>query len=451
MMSSLPPIRFSPPLAGFSLALLLASQAEAQPLPVRVDDAIRHALAQRVDVRAMAADMEASQARLDAAQAGQAPRVELGADWTRTKNYDTFSGTEVEATIQGVPIRATVTREVPLYQASMGLRLEWKLYEGGAGIARVDSARAALGMSLAQRMDLQRRLIVEVATAYGELVKAQDEARWARARLKAETEYAETRGLLLRSGSVSRLDRQATLLSLERARMRDARAQLAWRAAWRAYGARLGATPADAQEGEPPLVMDDADGLAQALSRWQGAVAAAPSTATRQAAQAAWAEARIEAGQLKPQLNLFAGYSHVGRDERTPVRAVQDLSRQQYYLGLRLNWTLFDGGGLQSRLRGAQAQAIKADWLAQEDEQRRVDELASLRDRVAELDAQWALSKSEWDMARLEAQVGQAKLGLRQITAEQQNLLTVASDDAHARLQRCAIDLAVAKFALEMR
>ena len=442
MMSSLLPVRFSGPLAGIGLALLLASRADAQPLPVRVDDAIRHALAQRADVRAMSADIEASQARLDTAVAGQAPRVELGADWTRTKNYDTFSGTEVEGTIQGMPIRATVTRDIPLYQATMGIRLDWKLYEGGSGTARVDSARAALGMTLAQRAELQRRLIVEVATAYGELIKAQDEARWARARLKAETAHAQTRGLSLQSGGVSKLDMQATLLSLERSRMRDAKAQLAWRAAWRAYGARLGTTPADAQEGEPPIVMEDADGLAQALSRWQGAVAAAPSTATRQAEQVAWAEARVEEGQLKPQINLFAGYSHVGRDERAPVRAVQDLSRQQYYLGLRLNWTLFDAGGLQSRLRGAQAQAIKADWLAQEDERRRADELASLRDQVAELDAQWALSKSELELASLEAQVGQAKLGLGQITEAQQNLLILASDDAHVRHRRPAHRLA---------
>lgn len=438
-----------------SLALLLhASPTRAEgapePVPTRFQDAVSAALSRRADLRLASADVDASAAKVDTARAAFWPRLDLSAEVVNRFNYDAFTGTVVDGTIDGHPLSATVTNQVPRYQAFSALTLNWNLYSGGESSARLENADASLRSAAAQRGDVARQVVIDVATAYCGLLKAQKELDAATIALEAESLRADTARQSMALGKVSLLAAQSSALELQRAHLRQTKARLAMESQWRAYLDAIGLRDAHQTIARVALTESE-EALQGQLAQWTQTAQAPANHAAVEAWAAAQAQVRAEAGALRPKLDFVADYSYVGRDDRSVGSAVSNLSRRLFYVGIRLNWTLFDAKLAQSRVRVAAAEEAKAAIRVETHLRERDAHQAEQTLRVAELEDEQMMLQSQLELARLETEVAKTKLELQQLSPSQYRAQVLAGEETKILRETRQIDLALAKFVLAMQ
>jgi outer membrane protein len=423
------------------------SEVVSSLVPTRFHDAVQVALIRRADVRLTSAEVDAAAAKVEASRAAFWPRLNLSAGLDERYNYDSFTGTVVEGSINGVPLSATVTNQVPRYQATSALTLNWNLYAGGETSARHESASASLRSAVAQREDAARQVVIDVATAYCELLKAQKDFAMAATGLEAESLRSEASSQSLAFGKTSLLANHSVMLEQQRARLRHTKSRLALEKQWNAYLDAIGLR--DTRQPYPRVALtENEDALQGQLAQWAQSLRTPLNQAAAEALLAAQAQVRAEASALRPKVDLIADYSYVGRDDRSLGRSVSDLSRRGFYVGIRFNWTLFDANLLQSRVKIAAAEEVKAAVRAETQLRERLARQVELALRVAELDEEETMLRSQLELTRLETEVAKAKQELQQISPSQYRVQLLAAEQAKMRLEMLRIDLALAKFAM---
>ena len=426
------------------------SEVASSLVPTRFQDAVEVALIRRADVRLTSADVDAATAKVEAAAAAFWPRLNLSAGVDERYNYDSFTGTVVQGSINGLPLSATVVNKIPRYQATSALTLNWNLYAGGETTARHESASASLRSAVAQRKDAARQVVIDVATAYCELLKAQIDLDMAATSLEVESLRSEASRQSLALGKTSLLAKQAVMLEQQRARLRHTKSRLALEKQWDAYLDAIGVRDTR-QPSSRVALTESEDALQGQLAGWALSLQAPSNQAAEEALLAAQAQVRAETRALRPKVDLVVDYSYVGRDDRSFGGSVSDLSRRGFYAGIRFSWTLFDANLLQSRVKIAATEEVKANVRAETQLRERGARKAELALRVAELEEEETMLSSLLEFTLLETEVAKAKQELQQISPYQYQVQLQAAEEAKMRLKMLRIDLALAKFVMAMQ
>ncbi len=253
------------------LAWLLAAPAAAEEWTLRA--ALDHAVAHNLELRQEALDVRSAEATLVVARANRGPM--LTAD-TSVSGY--FDATAPDAADDGAAWSLGVSQPLPTggtlwlggsqdlafarrlgpdasVYSFTGLSLDQPLLDGGWRSARyaTDAARIGVRAEALRARDAKERLVVEVATAYWELLAARETSRLAARSVEiAEAQLGETRERFdegfAGSGDVLQLER-----ALGVARQSRVVAEAAERASARALARRMGLPLEDA----PVLVLVD--------------------------------------------------------------------------------------------------------------------------------------------------------------------------------------------------
>ncbi len=195
------------------------------PIPLSLNEAIRQALDHRLDVRMEETNLQIAQTKINEARGIFLPTLDLVTDTQRVKNYDLFSSVDISATVLGQPLSVSVTNNVPQYQTSAALETNWNIYAGGSDNARLDEMQANDNAAQAQRDITRQNVILEVATAYWALRKAQiEQAQAVRAAALArdEAQFAATQ---YEQGRLSEIDKQTKLLKATESELQEKQAQ----------------------------------------------------------------------------------------------------------------------------------------------------------------------------------------------------------------------------------
>lgn len=430
------------------MALLTATSAAADEVPVTARAAVERALAQRAEMRSEDVHIAAAAARVAVAEGAYWPTLAAYADMQHARNYDTYSGVEVSADLAGAPLFIAVERVLVPYQAATGLESVWNLYAGGGDRARVRAARAELMAAYAQRELTRRRLIVDAAGGYWALRKAQ--LQYTRAHTQAQHAAASARvaAAQWQAGRISALARErAELAALEAEhalrrseRLRDDR--------WQSYRSVL-ALPA----GDMPVLSDDpAEFDLVAILAALGISSSAHPLPAKLAAEVGAARARADTARapLYPQLELFARAQAVGRDGAGFDGAWSDLKRQDEIVGARLRWNLFTGGQDRARVRTARAEAMLAELRYEQGERDRAERAREQATAAALAEDALALAHKRRALAHAQLQVADAQSDLRQITELQHRAAAIALAEADEDVVLAYIDRLLAQLTVAL-
>lgn len=441
-------------MGSLALALLLACAAlparAEKTLPLSLEAAAEFALGRRVEPGLARARTRAAEARIGEKRAEFLPSINLIADTKQIMNYDPFSGIEISGRVNGLPVSATVTRTVPRYQSFAGIEAVWNLYAGGQSLARVEAAQAETQAAEIQLSMENRRTLIDVATAFWDLHKAQMEQALADDALALAREEERLIRVGFDQGRDSRLDVRGAAVDVTEAEVRLGNATLAVGDKWRRYELALGLAPDAHTARANPRLLDDAQAVSRITGRWLKQMAGDGVDKADAELRAARAEARSERAALYPRVDLYARYNVVGRSDGAADDALSELRRQDRIVGVRMQWNLFDGFHTTHRMERSRAEANVAALRLEQERFGHLRELGEKRTRVEQIGNEIILAEKRLELARLQEKIAGVRSEVRQIPEIQARSRAFATREAQARLAQVEVDLRLAKLALAL-
>jgi outer membrane protein TolC len=436
-----------------ALGLGFASGARAQPagvepVPVTVKQALQYALRTQLDIQTEDRQIARAQAQVGEARAGYfAPSVDLVSFTQRNQSYDTFAGARVEGTFAGQPVNVDVVRTLPKYDTGIGLEASLNLYSGGASRARLKEAQANEAGARAQAGVTRDQIVQEVTRTYWQLRKAQADHARRKAALELAEDEAGVAEVQFKRAQISEFERDTRRLRVDEMQARVAEAEYQRGLSWQEYRTALGAPAGldldvvlldDPDTVELASLLGDSDRSQPALQRAQ---------AQNEAAQ--WRQERARS-EFQPSVSLYMRYNGIGRDETRLVDSVGDLHRQDWSVGLRLRWNLFNGSQSSERVKQAQQDNAIAALQVEKVRRQLSDELQEKKRKVELLDNKLALARKRLDLSESQLRISARRRDLDQITNLQFKAEQLALAEARDNVLFAKVDAFVARLTLKL-
>lgn len=402
---------------ALAAALAISGPAAAQTLM----QAFEAAYETNPQLIAARANLRAVDERVNQARAGLRPDVsaslEYTGEWRNNTPRDEFND----------PFRARVGASQPLYDGG-------RTFNAVRGrIADVSAARARLS-------GLEQRILLDVVTAYVDVLRDEEAVNLARNNVRVITEQLRASRDRFEVGEVTRTD-----VSQAEARLAEANANLTTvqgrlQRSRQNYRAVVGSEPQRLSPAPPlpllPTSLDDA--VTMALSQHPEVIAA------RFDETSASRDVRAAIGELLPRISLEAG---VGYNDAGLFKS-ESLDQTSADVGVRAVIPIYQRGAEYSRIRQAQATASRARadiTVTARERQRLVEaaytELQVARANIRSVREQIVAAQLAFEGVREEAIVG-SRTTLDVLDAEQELL------DARLRLVNSIRDEYVAAYSL---
>ncbi|MHB8473137.1 MAG: TolC family protein [Gammaproteobacteria bacterium] len=440
------------PKLGFGLLCWLFSTAAAatdQAIPLTLVDAVNTALSRRPELMISKARLAGAGAKVSEMRGAFLPSLDLYSDVRKTTNYDSFSGVNISAIIFGQPVNATVTNTIPVYQVTSGVELSLNLYAGGLNFAHLAEASAEERANQAQDNIARREVILDVATAYWDLKRAQMEQGLAAEALALARDDERIASAQWKEGRLSELARDTGTLKALEAEARLTGANSIIKEKWQRYLLALGYHPQTDRIDPMALPIDDS--AAMDLDRLLLRYVNTPQPNVAKAnAEADGASARVDAqrAEFSPRVDFYLAFNQVGRDNDQLNHTFSNLSRQNSFVGVRLQWNLFTGQ--QSTYR--QKRALEELYVARmRVDQERANQLKTWYEQQSHMEvlpAEVALAEKHRDIAKLELRIARVQMNTQQISEQEYRSREFAAKEADVRVTLSKIDLALARLSL---
>ena len=366
-------------LACFVCVALLGYSQESLSL----DDALRLALQNNGVARAALAESELAQARLSAARASLYPSFDVSSSTTRTRFEG--GGTNLDST-----------------QRQNGLGLEWLLLDNGQRELRIRQSSRAAEATRQNTRDTVRRVLLQTARAYYEVLRRQELLRVADTAVRRAEVLLEVARAQAAVGTAPQKDVLQAEADLANARVQQIQARNALRLAETDLKRLIGW---DARQSLPPLVPPDSlPALEPELSLdalWQRARLHRPDLRNAELSVQV-SRLGVEAARLNSLLRLQISVRG--------FREVEPNTRTQGSLSIVVSYPLFDGGLTRANLREAEASWEIAQFRL----------IQAERDAYAELES--ALLSLRESVERLEASRVAVAAAQRNFDAAQESL-----------------------------
>ena len=428
------------PAAGLALACLCgapraaetpdaAGAAAAPVITLTVEEAVMRAVEAAPRLARLAALEQAASAEERGARAERWPQVEVGAGYQRRSSVPELS---IVSPTQNPGMPVQLVTIFPDIQDNYRLRagLSWPVYTGGRMSGRIDAAAQGRTAAERERDSVRADLVLEVQSAYFDLVTARENARVLQEAIRAfEAHLADAKNRE-KVGLAPANEVLAVEVERDRAELDRLRAESAAELVQADLRRLLDLTPETRIETrEPPVAALAAPAEIEPLV--DQALAARPERAALAArGAAADAAAGAEHGARLPQVAVTGNYNYAKPNrDLVPPEAVWD---QTWDVGVGVSISVLDGGrraANEARAR-AQADAVR--------EQLRDLDLA-IRLEVTQRTLAWRTAEAQLTVAGRGLESAQEN---RRVAAERYRAGVIPSSellDAEIALERAAL------------
>lgn len=326
-------------------------RVERPPSPLGLDEAVKTAWANNPEVEAALARIGRSEALIDRAQAVFWPRLSLRAGFTGGDAPSAFLFQTIDQRLlePGVDFN----RPGSFQSFEVGLKARWNLFNGGRDLLGLRMAETGLTVSRLDRRTVDNGLAASVIQAYFNLLATRDFRAIAQETERSVAEQLRVMEVRFQAGGALRSDVLSLKVRLAQAREEEVRALNSLKLSQAALANLLGFDPNT--ELKPPK--DGRSGLAQMnldLPRDQ-----ALGQALGLSLRPELAKVRQELIRSRMNLDLArAGYLPTvdleARYYLADPNLEFDLDRDNYLVGINLNWEFFSGFSTPAKVRAAQ-------------------------------------------------------------------------------------------------
>jgi outer membrane protein TolC len=374
-------MRYVTPVAVL-IALTAAAEVHAQPVALRVDEAVSRGLATSHRLDETAARGEAARAIADQRRAVSLPQVAAQAGYTRTNHVDEFGVVSPNNQLR------ILYPDVPDNFRSR-LDVQWPIYTGGR-LAAIE--RAARGEAVASSADLEAArsdLRLEITRVYWALVTAIESVRVLDQSLARTEAHLDVVRSQLDAGLVPPHEVLTVQAQQSRQRMLGIQARVNRDVTEAELGRLIGAAPGTRIDPVSPLEAPVRN-VSSETARESAIEAARESRHERRALldrlRAAGEREQAAGAGTRPTIAVSGGLDYARPNPRVFPR--EAAWKTAWDASVNVNWPLFDGGRARAEL--AEASAVARGLQARLDE---FDEVLAVevRQRQSELEASRAV------------------------------------------------------------
>nr|WP_320010026.1 TolC family protein [uncultured Desulfobulbus sp.] len=326
--------------------LLHATPAEDTPTKWSVQSAVSYALSHNPDTRAALERIAAADADLKAARSAFYPQLDIGLEYNRTNNPMYSFGNILN---QGVFKQKNMDFNDPGTTDSLQAKamLQYRFYNGGRDQAGVDAAQNLSLASGHQNKATRLQLEYSVVRAFCRIVQAGEVIAARQSALKAMTASLAVARARYDEGSL--LQEEVLNLEVQQARAQEQliRAEHSLRLAQRGFLRLLGLK-------QGPVVLNPQASPVQEIPGDSSIENRAELKALHAQIQMLAAKVRQARGGYKPTADLFGSY------QVEKGSTLDEGSGNSWAAGVRLNYTLFNGGRTSAEVERAEAQLREA-------------------------------------------------------------------------------------------
>jgi outer membrane protein TolC len=283
----------------------------------------------------------------------QLPQLQQQLDQTTNPVEQLFLGQQIEQA-QSLPQQLDTTRNFASTGITGALNLEYAIF-APARQASIAAAKEQIRFSELEIQRIEEQLRLDIATAYYDLQQADREVSIAQGDVNSRTDSLKGIEQLFAAKFATRLDLLNAQVELGNAtqilRNAQARQETARRNLAQLLSLPSEVTPlaADAVDITGAWNLPLSETIILAL---KNRVELEQQLAQRRNFQA---QRQLAFSEIRPRVSLVASYDVLQAYSDQPGEDVPRGFGEGYSVGLRVNWTLFDGGAARSRARGSEA------------------------------------------------------------------------------------------------
>ncbi|MBM9614580.1 TolC family protein [Desulfobulbus rhabdoformis] len=322
-----------------------AATAEDIPTKWSVQSAVSYALAHNPDTRAALERIAAAEADFQLARSAFYPQVGVGLEYTRTDNPMYSFGNILNQGVFSNNMDFNDPGTTDTLQAKA--IVQYRIYNGGRDQAGVDAAQNQSQASGQQNKAIRLQLEYSVVRAFCRIVQAGEVIAARQSALKAITASLAVARARYDEGSL--LQEEVLNLEVQQARAQEQliRAEHSLRLAQRGFLRLLGLK-------EAPVILDPQASPVQEIPGDPSIDRRAELKAMKAQIKMLEAKVRQAKGGYAPTADLVGSY------QLEKGTALDEGSGNSWSAGLRLNYTLFNGGRTGAEVERAQAQLREA-------------------------------------------------------------------------------------------
>lgn len=433
-------------LASFLLATSLSVYAESDvrtAYPLAFQDAIRLALANRLEGAIERTNIQSAEAHIEEAKGAYLPSLDVFSTLQRVKAYDDFSGVAVTATYAGVDIPVEVKKVTPGYQISGGLELTQNLYSGGARGARLDASRVAKLIAESTQALTRKKIVLDVVNAYWAFRKAQIACAASQRNLEFARKEVAVAAVQFQEGHISRIEVDAKTLMAETREIELRGAMRLQRDRQRRYLYVLGLDP-DVQIAEQPRLNDEPSRIdADKVLASVGLMREPEIIKAQREFDEANARVREARADFEPKVDFFLRYSGIGRGNQNFGDAETDFGKESAVVGVRLKWNWFNGFQTASRVEQADLSAQQARLHIDLVQREIANELREKRSEEEDKSDQLLLARRQLELSRTQFLIAKKRRETDLISESQYDTTRLATEEANDKMADAEINLLV--------
>jgi TolC family type I secretion outer membrane protein len=377
--------------------------------------------------------LNAAEDRIDTAQSGWRPHVDLSASAGRTRLDGSFS-----PIFSGFSDPSNPILPLTLHGSAVGLSIRQPIYEGGRTNAAINAAQSSVSASDAQLRNAEQQVFLQTAQAYISVLTDQAVLKLERKNVHVLQQQLDSAQANYKSGEATRTDvaQSQSHLAGARAEVIQARGSLNED---RATFQRVVGISADDLESPPP-VTDLPSTLTEARDL---ASQNYPVIAARYARRAAEYNVDTVKGEFSPSVGLSASYTHAN----DPQFAFSQLNTSEIMLSVKV--PIYGGGALRS-------QKSHARHLAEQSRDQLLDAQRMALEQVTRAWQSWQTAHAA--LTSIESQINAARIAFKGVKSEhnvgertQLDVLDAQQDLLSARvsLVRAKANMQIAAYTLK--
>jgi len=439
-------------LSHSTIAFAINDQSSSEYLDLQ--NAVNIALNNHSDIKIDEENINLKSIEIEEVNSSFWPSLSLNSDIVRTTIYDDFSGVEGEIEFGGNTLPISVTTNTPKFTLNLGLELKYNLYSGGQDSSRLKEANINKNEAMLTLLETKQNIVFEVIRLYLELYKTKIDYDTTLITSNLKSEEMNISNKQLKKGLISDLKNDENTLNLLEAQGELKRSELNLFERYQQYIEYI-----NGPNRNQPLsnnlkkitLANNLDNLNINKIIDNHITTTNPNLKiARQQLKSAQTKIDIAYSEMYPKIDIFAQTSYAGRDEKNINDALDDLDRSQAFIGIQLEWSLFNGFQTKQKISKARSSAKLAKLRIQNIEKSIKDKIQSINKKLVSLNIEQKIIKKQLDIQHKKIAAEKKKLDKHLITQLKfrNSLLNLTSTEATFNKKKA--DIILAKIELAM-
>jgi OMF family outer membrane factor len=414
-------------------------------IPLDLDGALQAAFQNSLEIKTAKNGLLKAEAQIDESKGRFLPSLDFSANARRIKNFDEFTGVNVEAEFQGETVPVEITPVTPKYSADASVEATWNIYSGGGDTANLNASRSGYEIAFANLSLIEQEIFSEVVRIYIDVRKSILEFDQAEKVLELAKRRRDIDKLRYESGEISDITWQENELAVKESEFEFLQKQNALDTSVDQYidviGMGENALVPSIEELKMLVRLESISLIYEMIDKYLGDrrsdldVKVSELNLSRERKKELISEYR-------PKVDIISKFTGKGRSSTESDSDVfSDFDKSESMLGIQMTWNLFEGYQTTARVSQARSDISVAGLEVEKARLERDKKVREIQARIVEMREQVELYRAKLELSVAKEAISEKKLVLNLISEVEHEEVMISVIESRIALEKASMDL----------